>query len=106
VHAWFRGVRGLRRARAGGAGPHPGGAATEILEAAIRRIERLNPTLNAVVTKVYDEARAEALALDAKAPFVGVPFLLKDLGGAQAGVPLSAGSRFFAHAPHPRMPRS
>ena len=76
-------------------------AATEILEAAIRRIERLNPTLNAVVTKVYDEARAEALALDAKAPFVGVPFLLKDLGGAQAGVPLSAGSRFFAHAPAP-----
>ena len=76
-------------------------AATEILEAAIRRIERLNPTLNAVVTKVYDEARAEAQALDAKAPFAGVPFLLKDLGGAQAGVPLSAGSRFFVHAPAP-----
>ena len=30
-----------------------------------------------------------------------MPFLLKDLGGAQAGVPLSAGSRFFAHAPAP-----
>ena len=40
-------------------------------------------------------------ALDAEAPFAGVPFLLKDLGGAQAGVPLSAGSRFFAHAPAP-----
>jgi amidase len=76
-------------------------AATEILEAAIRRIERLNPTLNAVVTKVYDEARAEVQALDARAPFAGVPFLLKDLGGAQAGVPLSAGSRFFVHAPAP-----
>jgi Asp-tRNA(Asn)/Glu-tRNA(Gln) amidotransferase A subunit family amidase len=76
-------------------------AATEILEAAVARIERLNPTLNAVVTKVYDEARSEAQALDAKAPFAGVPFLLKDLGGAQAGVPLSAGSRFFAHAPAP-----
>ena len=76
-------------------------AATEILEAAITRIERLNPTLNAVVTKVYDEARAEAEALDAEAPFAGVPFLLKDLGGAQAGVPLSAGSRFFVHAPAP-----
>ena len=76
-------------------------AATEILEAAITRIERLNPTLNAVVTKVYDAARAEAQALDADAPFAGVPFLLKDLGGAQAGVPLSAGSRFFAHAAAP-----
>ena len=30
-----------------------------------------------------------------------MPFLLKDLGGAQAGVPMSAGSRFFAHAPAP-----
>jgi amidase len=73
----------------------------EVLEAAIARIERLNPTLNAVVTKVYDAARAEAEALNAAAPFAGVPFLLKDLGGAQAGVPLSAGSRFFAHAPAP-----
>ena len=73
----------------------------EVLEAAIARIELLNPTLNAVVTKVYDEARGEARALDREAPFAGVPFLLKDLGGAQAGVPLSAGSRFFAHAPAP-----
>src|SRR5688500_1893620 len=76
-------------------------AAIEVLEAAIARIERLNPSLNAVVTKVYDEARAEAQTPDAQAPFAGVPFLLKDLGGAQAGVPLSAGSRFFAHAPAP-----
>ena len=74
-------------------------AVTEVLEAAIARIERLNPALNAVVTKVYDEARGEAQALDLAAPLAGVPFLLKDLGGAQAGVPLSAGSRFFAHAP-------
>ena len=73
----------------------------EVLEAAIGRIEKLNPSLNAVVTKVYDEARGEARALDPGAPFAGVPFLLKDLGGAQAGVPLSAGSRFFAHAPAP-----
>ena len=76
-------------------------AVIEILEAAIERIERLNPQLNAVITKVYDAARAEARALDDQAPFAGVPFLLKDLGGAQAGVPLSAGSRFFAHAPAP-----
>ena len=73
----------------------------EVLEAAIARIEHLNPILNAVVTKVYDEARGEARSLDGAAPFAGVPFLLKDLGGAQAGVPLSAGSRFFAHAPAP-----
>jgi amidase len=75
--------------------------AEEVLEAAILRIEALNPALNAVVTKVYDQARAAAAAHDRNAPLAGVPFLLKDLGGAQAGVPLSAGSRFFAHAATP-----
>ncbi|MGH6905521.1 MAG: amidase family protein, partial [Geminicoccaceae bacterium] len=49
----------------------------EVLEAAIGRIEKLNPLLNAVVTKVYDEARAEAQGLDRNAAFAGVPFLLK-----------------------------
>ena len=76
-------------------------SAGEVLEAAIARIEQLNPHLNAVVTKVYDQARGEAAALDRDAPFAGVPFLLKDLGGALAGVPLSGGSRFFANAPAP-----
>ena len=75
--------------------------AHEVLEAAIERIDALNPKLNAVVTKVYDQARAAAVDHDPKAPLAGVPFLLKDLGGAQAGVPLSAGSRFFAHVPAP-----
>jgi amidase len=76
-------------------------SADEVLEAAIGRIEALNPTLNAVVARAYDAARAAAPNGSDDAPFVGVPFLLKDLGGAQAGVPMSAGSRFFAHAPAP-----
>jgi len=75
--------------------------AGEVLEAAIERIEALNPKLNAVVTKVYDQARAAAARHDLEAPLAGVPFLLKDLGGALADVPLSAGSRFFAHVPAP-----
>ena len=75
--------------------------AGEVLDAAIERIEAVNPELNAVVTKVYDQARAAAARHDVTAPLGGVPFLLKDLGGAQAGVPLSAGSRFFAHTPAP-----
>jgi amidase len=76
-------------------------AAEEVLEAAIERIEALNPALNAVVTRVYDEARAAPPGSNPQMPFAGVPFLLKDLGGAQAGVPMSAGSRFFAHAATP-----
>jgi Asp-tRNA(Asn)/Glu-tRNA(Gln) amidotransferase A subunit family amidase len=77
----------------------------DVLEAAIARIEALNPALNAVVTRVYDEARAAipdgGPDGSQDQPFAGVPFLLKDLGGAQAGVPMTAGSRFFAHAPTP-----
>jgi amidase len=73
----------------------------EVLEAAILRIEALNPALNAVVARAYDAARAAAPNGSGDAPFAGVPFLLKDLGGAQAGVPMSGGSRFFAHAPAP-----
>ncbi len=71
--------------------------AEEVLAAAIERVEALNPALNAVVTKVYDQARAAAREHDPAAPLAGVPFLLKDLGAGQAGVPMSAGSRFFEH---------
>ncbi|MGH6945314.1 MAG: amidase family protein, partial [Geminicoccaceae bacterium] len=76
-------------------------SADEVLEAAIARIEALNPALNAVITKVYDTARAAPADAAPDLPFAGVPFLLKDLGGALAEVPLTAGSRFFAHAPAP-----
>ena len=76
-------------------------SAAEVLEAAIARIEALNPALNAVITKVYDQARAAPSEQAPDAPFADVPFLLKDLGAAQAGVPMSGGSRFFAHAVPP-----
>ena len=68
----------------------------ELVEAAIRRAERLNPQLNAVVTPMYDEARRLAAGRLPAGPFVGVPFLLKDLLAEYAGVPLSEGSAFLA----------
>ena len=67
----------------------------DALEAAIERIERLNPPLNAVVTKMYDEARA--VTEDAvnqpgsDGPLAGVPFLLKDIGAPYAGVRMTNG---------------
>ncbi len=64
----------------------------ELVDAAIERIERLNPTLNAVVTPMYDEARKVASAPLPDGPFAGVPFLLKDLGPQYAGVRLTEGS--------------
>ena len=67
----------------------------ELLEAAIARIERLNPQLNAVVTCLYDQARAAAAREIPNGAFSGVPFLLKDLGASYAGAPLTSGSRLF-----------
>ena len=44
----------------------------EITEAAIERIESLNPRLNAVVERAYERARAVAARMDASAPLAGV----------------------------------
>src|SRR5580765_5604519 len=67
----------------------------ELLEAAIERIERTNPALNAVIRRMYDEARAAVDRGLRDGPFTGVPFLLKDLQAADAGVPMTSGSRFL-----------
>jgi amidase len=67
----------------------------ELVDAAIGRIERLNPTLNAVVTPLFEQARAAA-ADPPDGPFRGVPFLMKDLQATCAGVRHTAGSRLLA----------
>ncbi|MBI3455692.1 MAG: amidase, partial [Candidatus Rokubacteria bacterium] len=71
-------------------------APAELVEAAIERIERRNPRLNAVIHTLYEEARARATGPLPAGPFAGVPFLLKDLAAAYAGAPLRSGSRFLA----------
>jgi amidase len=68
----------------------------ELVEAAIARIERLNPTLNAVVTPMFDDALERASAPLPDGPFTGVPFVLKDLTAQQAGVRYTEGSAFLA----------
>jgi amidase len=66
---------------------------SELVEAAIARIERHNPSINAVVYQAFDEARAKADALP-DGPFRGVPFLVKDLLIQVAGWPRTSGSRY------------
>jgi len=68
---------------------------SELIEAAIERVERHNGKLNAVVHKAYDDARAAARGDLPDGPFRGVPFLIKDLGMAVAGWPRTGGSRFM-----------
>ena len=74
---------------------------TELVDASIERIERIDGGLNAVVMRWFDRARHQAEAFDElpladthrSAPFAGVPFLLKDLGCNVAGLPVTSGNR-------------
>ena len=67
----------------------------ELVEWVFAAIERLNPTLNAVVCRWDDEARRAAQGPLPEGPLAGVPMLLKDLLSAYAGKPLSSGSRLY-----------
>lgn len=66
----------------------------ELTEAAITRIERHNPKLNAVVFKAYGDARGQAANSLPDGPFRGVPFLIKDLAMPVAGWPRTSGSKY------------
>lgn len=69
----------------------------ELLEAAVARIEAIDPALNAVVLRWFDAARELAASPDLPdGPFRGVPFLLKDLWAHHAGRPLTNGNRALA----------
>lgn len=69
--------------------------AQEALDAAIARVEKVNPELNFVATKAYDYARAAA-PKQTSGPFAGVPTLIKDLLPL-AGLPTKFGCRALAN---------
>jgi Asp-tRNA(Asn)/Glu-tRNA(Gln) amidotransferase A subunit family amidase len=68
----------------------------DLLNAAMARVEKFNPAVNAVVNTFYDEARTAIAAGLPDGPFRGVPFLLKDLYALHRGQITSNGSRFLA----------
>src|SRR5882724_4120574 len=57
----------------------------ELTEAAIARIEAVNPGLDAVIRTRFEAARLEAEGNLPDGPFRGVPILFKDLGCTVAG---------------------
>jgi len=63
----------------------------ELAEAAIARIEAVNPQLNAVIRTRFDAARLEADGDLPDGPFRGVPILFKDLSCMVAGEPTAFG---------------
>jgi len=71
----------------------------ELVEAAISRIEALDPRLGALVFRDFDRAR-EAASATTPGPLGGVPFLLKDLGANQAGLPQYQGNRVLRELDH------
>ncbi len=82
-----------------------GGAisASDAVAAAIDRIERINPAINAVVTTAFDEALATAKRADRLTsqnkwlgPLHGVPILIKDLFDFRAGMRNTFGCRATA----------
>ena len=70
-------------------------SALELVDAAIARVEELDPTLNAVPLRMFDEARERA-AGPLTGPFAGVPFIRKNLGASLRGEPFTAGLKVLA----------
>ncbi|MFT3729693.1 MAG: amidase [Terricaulis sp.] len=68
--------------------------ASEALEAAIARVEKVNPQLNFMASKQYEYGRDRAKTA-LTGPFAGVPTLIKDLQDVK-GLPTGYGSRAFA----------
>ena len=69
--------------------------ATEVLETAIARAEQVNPAINAIVHKQYEQARKAVAAELPEGPLKGVPYLIKDLGFFETGEPATCGSSLF-----------
>ncbi len=61
----------------------------------VEAVEGLNPKINAVIEIYRERAAALGDQLEGAGPFLGVPFLLKDLGAAEAGQTREQGSRLL-----------
>src|SRR5271169_525722 len=71
-------------------------SAGELLDVAIARAEAVNPKINAIVHKQYEQARATIGKGLLNGPLAGVPYLIKDLAIFEAGEPARLGSSLYA----------
>ena len=75
-------------------------SATELVDAAISRIEKVNGEVNAVIHPLYERAQAMVQNALPSGPFTGVPIVVKDLDGTLAGAPYHAGNKALKAAKH------
>ena len=71
----------------------------ELLDQAIKNIDKVNPSINAVVAHMYDEAKAAIRSGLPDGPFKGVPFLLKDLRAYYKGTLTTGGNKLMQFVP-------
>jgi amidase len=90
--AWLDATAQAEVVRSGAATP------SELVGAALARVEALNPQLNAVIYDRSEKARAEAAGPLPDGPFRGVPMLLKDAVAHTAGDPYHCGMRALKEA--------
>ena len=74
-------------------------SASELLDAAVARMDAVNPEVNAVVRNLESDARQTIKDGVPNGPLAGVPFLLKDISATMKGVVTSSGSRVLANVP-------
>ncbi|HNI63467.1 MAG TPA: amidase family protein, partial [Agitococcus sp.] len=67
----------------------------QLLEEAIKRRNQVNPQINAVIRSMDDLAYQAIENGLPQGTFAGVPFLIKDLLSAYAGVPMTNGCRAY-----------
>ena len=89
---WLDATAQAELVRSGQASP------AELVDAAIERIQRVNPQLDAVIRDRFDDARQEAAGDLPDGPFRGVPMLLKDLGCHVAGERTDYGTSYLRDA--------
>ena len=79
----------------------------EVVDDVIRRVERVNPKINAVLTKNLDveRVRARARSGSLEGPFAGVPVMLKNLQQYK-DASIDSGSRLFAQVAKKMGPRN
>jgi len=78
--------------------------ALELVDAAIARVEAVNPALNAMIHQRFERARDEAASPPhgpfPERPFRGVPMVVKDLDGGLGGEPFHWGNRLLKEIGH------